>query len=272
MKIIFFLIIAVSFSSCIDREEEKIIDGNDRFQLLLKKEKVMVELAFQTEYHLVLKNPVTGISKKITGRYGTLPTVKRYLSVMKIEKMDSAQGSLFNIHYVHPEEFTPDEFDFIVSAYRKNRDSVPELKSKINTLVYGNQWHFHEVFMCPEKFFLITDLWGQISIVTDSSYEGLTTPIELRHSNVIGRFDDNQVLTLRKGKIVSGEKSGLLGKPVKKIAFMDEATKSAYAGDIEVLWSDILYNDRETGINEAFVLASKNSRGQRLDEVFIYKK
>lgn len=272
MKYFFIMLLSFLFRGCVDGESEKIIDGNEHYQLVLRKEKEMVELAFQTKYYLVLKNLETQQSKKITGRYGTLPRVKRYLDMIRIENLDPAGGSLFNTHYVHPEEFTEDEFAFAVAAYRKHRDSVPELKSKVSTLVYGNQRHFHEVFVCPEKFFLVTDSWGQISITTDSSWEALTLPIEKRHCNVIGFFDDDGKLTLRTGRIVSAEITGLTGKPVKKIAFHYDEKKGPYEGEMESLWSDLLFNDRENGINGEFILSSRNGKGQRLDEVLVCLK
>lgn len=251
----------------------RVIESDNQNQLLLIKEKIMVELAWQTEYHLALKNHATSEIRKITGRYGTLPKVRRYLSRIRVERMDAGEGSLFNTHYVFPELFTTDEYDFIVTAYRRHRDSIPELKTKIHTLVYGNPRQFHEVFTCPEKFFLITDSWGQISIVTDSSYDALTLPAEKRHVNSIGFFNDDGVLTLRKGRILSGEQTGLLGKPVKKVAFLNPKDNTLYTGEIETLWCDLLYNNRETNINETFILSSINhASGRRLDEEFKYSR
>lgn len=232
-----------------------------------------VELSFQDVFNLYLRNNDTGETRLITGENAVLPGVKRYRDMVRVRDFNPGEAkSLFNYHYIDPELFTDTEFDLICDCYEKNGGRFSEVSNKIGAFVYGNHDMFREIFKLPDGFFLMTEFDGKITIVTDPSVEARTLVPEKRHFNNVGYFDDNNILHIRKGKIISGEITGFYGKPVKQVMFISEDNSVEYTGEVETLWSDILYSSEKTGVNVDYILSAVNGKGEKLGEVFRYKE
>ncbi len=230
--------------------------------------KEFVELSYRNAYYLYYQRngekPV-----RLTGTVGVLPKAVRYLKMIHSEDFNPGKtGSMFSIHFIDPSLITRAEFDHVVATYRTNRDKWIEIKETIDILVYGSHTMFHEVFECSNGLFVFTDLMGNVTITDDASYNADTLPREKRHSDNVGYFDEKNVFFPRKGKIVSGVVKDLFEKPAKKVFFEGRPGEDDYTGHVEVLWVDLLYNDKEIGINHEIIYSAKNKDGKRFDEVF----
>ena len=242
-------------------------------KLVLTCRQEFVELAFQDRYELHLEKEEVREMRLITGNIAVLPRVKRYLDRIRVR--DYAPGkakTLFSIHYVLPSRFTAEEFEAIDACYASHRDRMPEISRKVEMLVYGDPKSFYEIYRCPGRFYIRTEIDGNLTITDDPSYESLTQIPEKRHFNHVGFFNDRNELYLRKGKIVSGILTGFFGKPVRKVRFRAEGGREGYTGEVETLWVDLLYSEQKEGVNEAYLLSSRDESGRRLDEVFRYRK
>ncbi len=243
---------------------------SSNYELLLCEEKEMVELAFQKKYNLYLKNTNTQSLKKITGINAITPKPKRYLDKLIIKDFGK-DINVFTTHYVYPKNFTKEEFDLICKNYEEIKPEWKEIEKQVCRLIYGNQTDFHEVFVCPDnKFFLITDILGGISIVEDSSYNLLSIPLENRKQDVIGSFNDKNELQFTLGKLQDKTHKGFYGRKVAIIE-VNKNEELIYL-DREIIWSELLYNKYEFAINEDYLLKSKNKDGKLLSEEFIYIK
>lgn len=273
MKIIIFTSIGIVIFgvlwACTGSKKSKVLKTkkcNEKFELLLCEEKIMKELSYQKEYHLYLKNLETQQTKKITGNNAIAPHIKRYLDMVVINDFGK-DINVFTSHYVHPSVFSREEYDMIIKNYTEVRNEWTEIHKSIARLIYGNTLDFHEVFKCPDgKFFLTTDIDGGISIVEDSSYYAKTIPLEKRKANVIGIFDNNNELHFTKGKLLPGVFKGFYDREVKRIEIID-STKNNFL-ERELIWADILYNEKEYAINEEYLLNSENNQGIKLKDIF----
>jgi len=249
------------------------IDCEENYSLVLGVHREFIELSYVDIYNLYLYKNRTGEKKLITGMNAVPPRVKRYLDMVVIRDFMPDKGkSIFDYHYVDPFIFSKDEFEIITSCYGKNRIRFPEINNRIGALVYGSHDLFREVFTLPDGFFIVTSFDGSLSIVTDYSPDSMTLIPEKRHFNNVGYFDDNNILHIRKGKIISGVIKGFYGKPVKQVLFVSEDGSVDYTGEVEVLWADILYNTEKTGVNLDYLLSAKNSKGEKLSDVFRYNE
>ena len=272
-KPVFFILFAalLLFAGCssgIKTVRDLTCSGESR--LILTVEQEFVGLSFRDVYNLCYEGSDNKI-RPITGKTYTLPEVKRYRDMIKVYDLYPGQGKFFTqYHYLFPSSFTEDEFNEICRCYEANKDSFKELGNKIGALVYGDYNLFLEVFKLPDGFYIKTEHDGNLTIVTDPSIEAMTLPAERKHFNNIGYFDDKGRLHLRKGKIISGEITGFFGKPVKKILFEAYRDKEEYTGEIEIIWSDILYSEKKSGINSNYILSAVNAEGIKLGEIFKY--
>ncbi|HRX48555.1 MAG TPA: hypothetical protein P5120_13635 [Spirochaetota bacterium] len=267
------LILFSAFTKCSSAKKNlKSIPCTEDTSLILTVEKEFVELSFRDVYNLAYKNS-NGKTRIITGNIHILPEAKRYRDLIIINDFHPERTkSLFDYHYLSPSEFTREEFDEICLCYKQNRDSLPELETKIGALVYGDFNSFREIFKLPDGFYIVTEHDGNLTILTDPSIIAMTYLPEKKHFNNIGYFDDQNRIHLRKGKIISGEFIGFYGKPVKKVEFISESGKADYTGEVEILWCDLLYSSGKTGVNSNYILSAVNSKGERLDKVFHIEK
>jgi len=249
------------------------VNCDENYTLVLGAHKELIELSYVDVYNLYLQKSGSSEKRLVTGENAVLPRVKRYLDMITIRDFDpKKKKSIFDYHYLDPSAFTKDEFNVICNCYEKNKDLFPEIKNRIGAFVYGNKNLFREVFALSNGFFIVTEFDGNLSIVTDPSFENMTLIAENRHFNNVGYFDDNNVLHIRRGKIISGEMKGFYGKPVKQVLFVTEDGSVDYTGEVEVLWADILYSTGKTGVSLDYILSAKNSSGKKLGEIFNYKE
>ena len=136
--------------------------------------------------------------KLVTGENAVLPRVKRYRDMITVRDFKPQKNkSIFDYHYVDPVKFSKDEFIAICNCYEKNYNQFPVINNCIGALVYGSHRLFREVFSLPGGLYLTTEIDGGISIVTDPSSENMTEIPEKRHFNIVGYFDDNNMLHIR---------------------------------------------------------------------------
>lgn len=241
-------------------------DNGAELQVVRIKE--MVELAFQDRFNLFYKRQGEK-ALQLTGNVGILPRAPRYIKMLYMADFNPGKTqSMFTIHYVDPALLSKEEFDAVVAVYRNHRNSWHEIKGKIDILIYGSQDMFHEIFTCENGLFVYTDLMGNVNITDNASREADSLPREKRHVNNVGYFDADNVFYPRKGKIVSGVVQDLFGKPSKKVLFKGNKGEEDYTGHVETLWVDLLYNDKETGINGDLFYGAKGKDGKRFDKVF----
>ena len=237
-------------------------------ELQVVRIKEMVELALQNRYHLFYKRQGEK-AVQLTGEVGILPRTPRYMKMIYIVDFNPGKTrSMFSIHYVNPALLSRTEFDTVAATYRTHREKWTEIKETIDILIYGSQDMFHEVFRCDNGLFIFTDLMGNVNITDIATREADTLPREQRHINNVGYFDGENTFFPRKGKIVSGIVQDLFGKPSKKVLFKGTKGEEDYTGHVELMWVDLLYNDKEIGINSAIFYGAKNNDGKRFDEVF----
>lgn len=274
LAIIAAFIIGITILGCTSPKQKMLYSApcgrNTELQVVRVKE--FVELSYQNAYYLYYKRsgekPI-----RLTGTVGTLPLATRYKKMIRIEELNGGiVGSMFGIHYIHPDLISSEEFTAVVDTYRQHRNEWIEIQKTIDILVYGDQRMFHEIFSCDNGFFLYTDLNGGITITDNADYAMLSSIPEKHHFNNIGTFDDTNLLHFRKGMIISGIEQDLYGKPAKKVRFKGIGDEKDYDDFVETLWVDILYNKTSTGINASFLLSAKNAEGKRLDEIFVYKE
>lgn len=271
---ILFAIILLSFVFCSSGTKNvKFVSCDENYTLVLGMQKELQELSYVEVYNLYLQNNSNNEKKLITGENAVLPRVKRYLDMIKVRDFKPGKAkSIFDYHFVDPAVFTENEFNSICNCYEKNKARFPEINGRIGAFVYGHHRLFREVFSLSDGFFIVTEFDGKLSIVTDPSFENMTQIPEKRHFNSVGYFDNSNNLHIRKGKIVSGVMTGFYGKPVKQVLFVTEDGSVDYTGEVELLWADILYSPGKTGVNLDYILQAKNSKGEKLGDVFIYKE
>jgi hypothetical protein len=242
----------------------------EQSKLVLMVKEEFTELSCQDVYDLYFYKEGKKTGQVITGNNAILPTVKRYRDMIIVHDFQPRKGkSLFQYHYLDPSNFTASEFNRICVCYEKHRSFFPELEDKIGALVYGTFDSFREIFMLPDGFFLVTEHNGNITIVDDPSTEAMTLPAEKRHFNHIAHFDDQNKLFFRKGKIVSGEKTGFFGKPVKQVVFTPAGDRPGYTGEIETLWCDKLYSTDSFGVNTTYLHSASDRDGRTLCDIFL---
>jgi len=272
-SILCVLLTLSSVFCCSGTKSVKSINCGGEYTLILGVNKEFKELSYVDVYNLYLQKTGSNDKRLITGENSVLPRVKRYLDMIIVRDFKPEKvKSIFDYHFIDPAVFTKDEFNSICSCYEKNKDQFPEISSKIGAFVYGHHRLFREIFNLPGDLFIVTEFDGNLSIVTDPSFENMTEIPEKRHFNNIGYFDDKNNLHIRRGKIISGGMNGFYGKPVKQVLFVTEDGSVDYTGEVEVLWADILYSADKTGVNLDYILQSKNIKGEKLSEVFNYKE